>query len=209
MKRITVLLLNISTMLCLLCSSSQAQQSPASSQRMPTEKNTLIVYLSRTGNTKAIAEILHQKVGGKLVALELQTPYPTDYHATVQQVVRENETGYLPPIKTTINGMDQYDFVFLGFPTWDMQLPPPVKSFLRQYSFRGKTIIPFNTNGGYGPGSTFQTVRELCPQSTVLQGFSTRGGSERDGQMLAVKDAKAEEARKEVENWLRTAGMLK
>jgi flavodoxin len=209
MKSITVLLLNISTILCLLCSSSLAQQPPANPQRMPTEKNTLIVYLSRTGNTKAIAEIIHQKTAGKLVALELQTPYPTDYHATVQQVVRENETGYLPPIKTTIDGMDQYDFVFLGFPTWDMQLPPPVKSFLRQYSFRGKTIIPFNTNGGYGPGSTFQTVRELCPQSTVLQGFSTRGGSERDGQLLAIKDAKVGEARKEVENWLRTAGMLK
>ena len=209
MKRTPVLLLNISTILCLLCSSSRAQQPPANSQRMRTEKNTLIVYLSRTGNTKAIAEIIHQKVGGKLLVLQLQTPYPTDYHATVQQVVRENETGYLPPIKTTIDGMDQYDFVFLGFPTWDMQLPPPVKSFLRQYSFRGKTIIPFNTNGGYGPGSTFQTVRELCPQSTVLQGFSTRGGSERDGQLLAIKDAKAEEARKEVENWLRTAGMLK
>jgi flavodoxin len=209
MKRITVLLLNISTILCLLSSSSRAQQSPANSQRMPTEKNTLIVYLSRTNNTKAIAEIIHQKVGGKLVALELQTPYPTDYHATVQQVVRENETGYLPPIKTTIDGMAQYDFVFLGFPTWDMQLPPPVKSFLRQYSFRGKTIVPFNTNGGYGPGSTFQTVRELCPQSTVLQGFSARGGSERDGQFLAIKDARAEEARKEVENWLRSAGILK
>jgi len=209
MKSITVLLLNILTILCLLCSSSLAQQPPANPQRMPTEKNTLIVYLSRTGNTKAIAEIIHQKTAGKLVALELQTPYPTDYHATVQQVVRENETGYLPPIKTTIDGMDQYDFVFLGFPTWDMQLPPPVKSFLRQYSFRGKTIIPFNTNGGYGPGSTFQTVRELCPQSTVLQGFSTRGGSERDGQLLAIKDAKVGEARKEVENWLRTAGMLK
>jgi len=187
MKSITVLLLNISTILCLLCSSSLAQQPPANPQRMPTEKNTLIVYSSRTGNTKAIAEIIHQKTAGKLVALELQTLYPTDYHATVQQVVRENETGYLPPIKTTIDGMDQYDFVFLGFPTWDMQLPPPVKSFLRQYSFRGKTIIPFNTNGGYGPGSTFQTVRELCPQSTVLQGFSTRGGSERDGQLLAIK----------------------
>ena len=209
MKSITVLLLNISTVLCNLCSSSLAQLPPAKSQRMPTEKNTLIVYLSRTGNTKAIAEIIHQKVGGKLVALELQTPYPTDYHATVKQVVRENETGYLPSIKTTIDGMDQYDFVFLGFPTWDMQLPPPVKSFLRQYSFRGKTIIPFNTNGGYGLGSTFQTVRELCPQSTVLQGFSTRGGSERDGQLLAIKDVKAEEARKEVENWLKTAGMLK
>jgi hypothetical protein len=94
MKRITVLLLTISTILCLTSGSSRAQQSPANSQRVLTEKNTLIVYLSRTNNTKAIAEIIHQKVGGTLVALELQTPYPTDYRATVQQVVRENETGY-------------------------------------------------------------------------------------------------------------------
>src|SRR5689334_17580517 len=125
----------------------------------------------------------------RIAFMVLQTPYPADYHTTVQQVVRENETGYLPPLKTVIDGPDQYDVVFVGFPTWDMKLPPPMKSFLHQYSFRGKTIIPFNSNGGYGPGSTFQTVRELCPQSTVLQGFSTRGGLERDGQLLAVKDA--------------------
>jgi flavodoxin len=144
-----------------------------------------------------------------MVALELQTPYPTNYHATVQQVVRENETGYLPPLKTKVDGIEQYDFLFLGFPTWDMQLPPPVKSFLRQYSLNGKTVIPFNTNGGYGPGSSFQTVRELCPRSTVLQGFSTRGGSERDGRYLVIKEARAEEARNEVESWLRKLGMLK
>ena len=178
-------------------------------QGPPAEKKILIVYLSRTNNTKTVADIIHEKVGGKLVSLELQTPYPADYHATVQQVVRENETGYLPPLKTVIDGPDQYDVVFVGFPTWDMKLPPPMKSFLHQYSFRGKTIIPFNSNGGYGPGSTFQTVRELCPQSTVLQGFSTRGGLERDGQLLAIKDARAEEVRTEVENWLRTIGMLK
>lgn len=176
---------------------------------MPTEKNTLIVYLSRTGNTKAIAEIIRQQVGGRLVALELQTPYPADYHATVQQVVRENESGYLPPLKTKIDKIEQYDFVFLGFPTWDMQLPPPVKSFLHQYSLKGKTVIAFNTNGGYGPGNSFQTVRELCPQSTVLKGFSTRGESERDGQYLAIKDARQQAAQKEVEIWLRTIGMLK
>jgi flavodoxin len=209
MKRITVLLLTISTILCLLSGSSSAQQSPANSRRLPTEKNTLIVYLSRTNNTKAIAEIIHQKIGGRMVALELQTPYPADYNATVHQVVRENETGYLPPLKTKIDGMEQYDFLFLGFPTWGMQLPPPVKSFLRQYSLNGKTIIPFNTNGGYGPGNSFQTVKELCPQATVLQGFATRGGSERDGQYLVIKEFKAEEAEKEVESWLRTIGMLK
>ena len=56
--------------------------------------------------------------GGTMVALELETPYPADYNATVQQVVRENETGYLPPLKTKIDRIEQYSFVFLGFPTW-------------------------------------------------------------------------------------------
>ena len=90
------------------------------------------MYLSRTNNTKAIAEIIHQKVGGTMVALELERPYPADYNATVQQVARENETGYLPPLKTKIDRIEQYDVVFLGFPTWGMRLPPPMKSFLRQ-----------------------------------------------------------------------------
>jgi flavodoxin len=144
-KRTAVLLLTISTVLCLASVPSRAQQPAAKSQRVPPEKNTLIVYLSRTNNTKVIAEIIHQKVGGTLVALELETPYPDDYRATVQQVVRENETGYLPPLKTKIDRIEQYDFLFLGFPTWGMQLPPPVKSFLHQYSLKGKTVIPFNT----------------------------------------------------------------
>jgi flavodoxin len=209
MKRTTVLLLTISTILCLASGSSRAQQSPANSLRVPTEKNILIVYLSRTNNTKAIAEIIHQKVGGTLVALELETPYPADYRATVQQVVRENETGYLPPLKTKIEHVEQYDFVFLGFPTWGMQLPPPVKSFLHQYNWKGKTVIPFNTNGGYGVGSSFETVTELCPQSIILQGFTTRGGSEIDRHNLVIKDARAEEASNEVQSWLKTIGMLK
>jgi hypothetical protein len=67
-----------------------------------------------------------------------------------------------------------------------MQLPPPVKSFLRQYSLTGKTVIPFNTNAASGEGSSFQTVRELCPQSTVLEGFVMRGGwTEMDNILLS------------------------
>ena len=155
MTRITVLSLTVLTTICLLASCSTAQQLPATDRPLPAENKILIVYLSRTNNTKAIAEIIHQKVGGKLVALELETPYPADYRATVEQVVRENETGYLPPLKTKIDRIEQYDFVFLGFPTWGMRLPPPVKSFLHQYSLKGKTVIPFNTNGGYGVGSSF------------------------------------------------------
>ena len=201
-------MLTIAAIICLLSGCSRAQQLPANAQPLTGEDKVLIVYLSRTNNTKAIAEFIHQRVGGTMVALELETPYPADYNATVQQVARENETGYLPPLKTKIDGIEQYDVVFLGFPTWGMQLPPPVKSFLRQYSLKGKTIIPFNTNAGYGEGSSFQTVRELCRQSTVLEGFVIRGGLERDGQYLVIQGARAEEAQKKVESWVAKIKML-
>lgn len=203
MKSIAVFSLIIAATICPLSSCSRAQELPADAQPLTGEKKVLIVYLSRTNNTKAIAELIHQRVGGSIVAIELERPYPADYNATVQQVARENETGYLPPLKTTIDRIEQYDVVFLGFPTWGMQLPPPIKSFLRQYNLKGKTVIPFNTNAGYGVGSSFQTVRELCSQCTVLEGFSTRGGVERDGQYLVIKGARAVEVQKELESWLK------
>jgi flavodoxin len=197
----TVISLIVAGIICLLSGRASAQ--PAADAPPLSGKNVLIVYLSRTNNTKAIADLIHQEVGGTIVALELEKPYPADYRAIVQQVVRENETGYLPPLKTKIDRIDQYDVVFVGFPTWAMRLPPPVKSFLRQYSLRGKTVVPFNTNAGYGAGSSFQTVKQLCPHSRVLEGFVTRGGLERDGQYLVIQGARAAEARKEVESWLR------
>ncbi len=209
MKRTTVLSLIVFAAICLLSGASGAQQRPVKDQPMSAGKNTLIVYLSRTNNTKTIAEIIHQEIGGRLIALELETPYPADYHTTVEQVVHENETGYLPPLKTKIDHIEQYEYVFVGFPTWGMQLPPPVKSFLHQYDLKGKTVIPFNTNAGYGSGSSFQSVMELCLGSRVLQGFSTRGGVERDGLYLVIQGARAVEARQEVANWLKTLGMLK
>lgn len=172
-------------------------------------ENILIVYLTRTNNTKAIAEIIHAKVGGTLVGLELQNPYPENYRATVDQVAKENERGFLPPLKTKIENIKEYDVLFVGFPTWGMQLPPPMKSFLRQYDLRGKTIVPFNTNGGYGIGNSFDTVKELCANSEVLEGFSTKGGVERDGILFVMEGEKERQAQDEVDKWLRKLNLLK
>lgn len=168
----------------------------------PSPEKVLIVYLSRTNNTKVLAEIIHRSVGGELIPLELQKPYPENYERIVQQVARENETGFLPPLKTEFRELAKFDVIFVGFPTWGMQLPPPIKSFLKQHDLSGKTVVPFNTNGGYGLGTSFQTVRELCPNSQVLEGFSVKGGSERDGVFLALQGERAEQVRNEVKRWL-------
>jgi flavodoxin len=188
------------------CSHAQDRRSHAKIAQL--QRKVLIVYLSRTNNTKAVAEFIHEEVGGTLVPLELERPYPDDYRTTVDQVARENETGYLPPVKTKIERIEQYDFVFIGFPTWGMQLPPPMKSFLKQYNLKGKTVVPFNTNAGYGVGSSFATVKERCRDSTVLEGFTTTGGIERDGIYLAIKDERAREVRSQVRDWLRRIKVL-
>lgn len=199
MKQLTLSFLLIASIIFHSCSNAQSM-SP---------RKILIVYLSRTGNTKAIAEIIQENTGGNLVGLELQKPYTADYQTTVQQVASENESGYLPPLKTKIDSIENYDVVFVGFPTWGMKLPPPLKSFLKQYDLSGKTIIPFNTNAGYGTGSSFQTVKELCPNSKVLEGFEMKGGVERDGQLLVIKDAKRKEAETKVKKWLQKIKMVK
>ena len=192
-----------------LCSPSGTKNNNAKADSTIDSSKILIVYLSRTNNTKTIAEIIHKNVGGTLVALELEKPYPENYQATVQQVVKENETGYLPPLKTKIDSIQNYDVVFVGFPTWGMKLPPPMKSFLRQYDLSGKTIVPFNTNDGYGIGSSFDTVKELCPKSKIFDGFSIKGGTESDGRARLSKVENAKDAETKVKKWLQEIKLIK
>lgn len=61
---------------------------------------------------------------------------------------------------------------------------------------------------GYGEGRTFETARELCTGCTVLEGFTSRGGVERDGRLLVIKEDRANEVRKEVESWLKRISLL-
>ncbi|HCO83941.1 MAG TPA: flavodoxin [Arenibacter sp.] len=202
MKIFAVLFLLISN-----CSSSQSLKVDDTSAIVPHSQKTLILYLSRTKNTKALAEIIHNELGGDLVALELVNPYPEDYDAIVKQVAQENETGFLPPLKTKVD-ISKYDTIFLGFPTWGMQLPPPLKSFLNDYDFTGKTVIPFNTNAGYGEGSSIKTIRKLGPNITILEVFSIKGGIERDGIYLTIKGSREREVKSEVRQWLKKIGVI-
>lgn len=208
MKKTTTLWAIMTAVICMLSGCSNAQNPPTEKGELLKNKKVLIVYLSRTNNTEAVAEIIHEEVGGTLVELELETPYPENYEAIVAQVDQENETGYLPPLQTEIDSIEKYDVVFLGFPTWDMQMPPPMKSFLTENDFDGKTLIPFNTNAGYGVGSGFDTVEELCPNSTILEGYSTKGGVERDGILFVMEGEKEVEVRQEIKKWLKEIKIL-
>jgi flavodoxin len=197
----------ILTLLFSSCSKGQVN-SPSEKESVHSRK-ILTVYLSRTKNTKTVAEIIQKNVGGDLAELELQNPYPENYQEIVAQVARENETDYLPELKTKVDSIAKYEVIFLGFPTWGMQLPPPVKSFLTHYDLKDKTIVPFNTNAGYGIGSSFETVKKLSPGSDIAEGFSIKGGIERDGVLFVMEGEKKVEAEHQIREWLHKINMLK
>ncbi|MNK06785.1 flavodoxin [compost metagenome] len=200
-------------LLCMLLvtfsSCSRAQSVPSNKVEAVKDKKVLVVYLSRTKNTQTVAKIIHEQVGGKLVALELKMPYPEDYKAIVAQVASENETGFRPPLKTIVDSIAKYDVIFIGFPTWGMKLPPPIKSFLTQYDLGGKTIVPFNTNAGYGLGSSFGELKNLSPESTVLKAYTTKGGIERDGIHFVMEGERKVEVKAEVKKWLQELKLIK
>lgn len=59
----------------------------------------LIVYYSSSGNTEAIANSIHEKIGGDIVKLELIEQYPTEYKKHTEQAKKELADGILPPPK--------------------------------------------------------------------------------------------------------------
>lgn len=82
---------------------------------------------------------------------------------------RENE-GFdaRPELATHTENPDSYDVIFLGFPNWNADLPMPLYTFLEEYDFGGKTIIPFTTHGGSGFSRNIQIISELQPDAEVI-----------------------------------------
>lgn len=81
-------------------------------------------------------------------------------------------------------------------------MPPPIKAFLNETNLSGKVVVPFNTHAGYGVGSGFVQLEQRCSGCTILQGIEIKGGKERDGILLALKDKEKQLAKAKILRWL-------
>lgn len=79
------------------------------------------------------------------------------------------------------------DGITIPFPNWNADLPMPLYTFLEEYDFSGKTIIPFTTHGGSGFSRTIQTIAELQPDATVISdGLSISRNSVSDAESVVI-----------------------
>lgn len=163
------------------------------------DSNILIAYFSKTGNTEAIAQEIKSLTNGTLVEIETVEPYPDSYSETVDIAESEKEANARPEISTTVDNMDQYDTIFIGYPIWWYTYPQVILTFFDNYDLTGKTIVPFVTHGGSGMSGTEDDMREYLSDKdvTVLDG-------------LAVSRNDIEEDQSQtVTNWLEELGFIK
>lgn len=132
----------------------------------------LIAYFSWSGNTKGIAEQLAEKTGADLFEIQLVSPYSTDYNTVLDQAQRDQNEQARPELSVHVENMDEYDTILLGYPNWWASIPMPIASFLEEYDFSGKTIIPFCSHGGGRFGQSLSAIAKLAPNATIGEGLS-------------------------------------
>ena len=139
----------------------------------------LTAYFTRSGNTKVIASTIHRALGTDLFEIRPARPYPEDYEATVEQAKQERDRGVEPALAGSIPGIAGYETIFLGFPIWGETAPPIIRSFLKAHDLQGKTIQPFITHGGYGPGNSLSVLASHAPGAKIEAPFVMEADQER------------------------------
>lgn len=141
--------------------------------------DTLIAYLTRSGNTRVIAEGTSRMLGAKLIEIRPRTPYPADYQAHVDQAQRERDGGLLPALVPVEADLDRIGTLYLGFPIWGGTVPQIVRSFLALRGWEGASVRPFITHGGYGIGDSRAVLDRLMPRANVAGPFVLEMDQER------------------------------
>ncbi len=132
-------------------------------------KKILVAYYSYSGNTKEVAEAIHQKVGGDIFEIRTEGTYPDEYRPMTEQAKKEIEEGFRPKLTTEVADISQYDIVFLGSPNWWGTITPQVSSFIASCNMTGKTVVPFITHGGGGVQETISDMTKQCKGCKVEQ----------------------------------------
>lgn len=173
------------------------------------DKKCLIAYYSRkgnnyvsgrivdlpVGNTETAANMIQEMTGCDMFHIEAVKPYPKDYTEATEAAQEELHANARPELTNHMNDMDSYEVVFLGYPNWWGTMPMPVFTFLEEYDFSGKTIIPFCTHEGSGLGHSEKDIAKLCPKANTMKG-------------LAIHGSHTGAAKKDITNWLSKIGII-
>lgn len=160
-----------------------------------TEKDTngriLIAFFSWGGNTRGIAEKIQNQIDADLFEIKLVNPYSSNYNTVLNEAQRDQNEQARPELANHVENMDTYDTIILGYPNWWASIPMPIASFLEEYDFSEKTIIPFCSHGGGRFGQSLTAITKLAPNAKM-------------GEALSIHYSGGSALTQDITNWLKT-----
>ena len=167
----------------------------------------LVVYFSRTGenynvgnvevgNTAMVASYIKEYLKADSFEIVPVDKYPDNYDECTKVASKEKDDNARPQISEKIENFDSYNTVFVGYPIWWGDLPMIMYTFLEEYDFNGKTVIPFNTHEGSGDAGTYTTIQDKLPNATVKT----------NGLALDGKTARSDDGKQQTIDWLKELG---
>lgn len=125
------------------------------------------------GAMQYMAEVIAGTTGGELFRIETVQTYPSDHSPLIEQAKEEQNQNARPELAAHIENPEDFDIIYLGYPNWWADMPQALYTFLEEYDFSGKTIIPFNSHGGSRFSRTIETIQEMQPTANVItNGFT-------------------------------------
>lgn len=134
----------------------------------------LVVYFSASGVTEKLAKRLAEAIGSDIFEIVPRQKYTvkdldwTDKNS--RSSLEMADINSRPEIIKINFDIKNYDNIFIGFPIWWYREPSVVDTFLEQYDFKNKRIIPFATSGSSGMGDTYKYIQSVAKNAVVEKG---------------------------------------
>lgn len=126
---------------------------------------------NKAGNTQTVAYYIQQQIGGEIFEIIPERNYPVSHSecsAIAQQEVKDNAR---PALASHVENMEKYSIVFVGFPIWVYREPMAVLTFLEEYNFKGKIVIPFCTSMAVEIDQSMDDFKNTIPDADIKQGL--------------------------------------
>lgn len=175
-------------------------------KQMENQNDTLVVYFSRTGNTEKIANYIIDITNAESYKIEAAVPYTDADIAYSDSSCRANQEQsdktVRPEIADSIESIDSYDVIYLGYPIWWGEEPRIIDTFLESYDFSDKIVVPFCTSASSGNTTSERNIADLVPIGNQLEErrFSASASKESVETWVNEKQTEIEKIRKSSEN---------
>lgn len=186
MKKLSAVILSIVLIFSFTACSQNNEKSPSSEavgsdntsafvqEKSENESKILVAYFSATNTTKTVASYIADSLNCDIYEITPQEPYSPDdleyNNSNSRTSIEMNDKNARPAVSGSVDNMQQYDIVFIGYPIWWGDAPRIINTFLESYDFSGKTIVPFCTSGSSDISQSELNLKAVYSDAKWLDG---------------------------------------